>query len=439
MKQRIVNFITTDIWRIRIRKLSRSKGFVFRPLLMAVLAYRNFDQNKCRLRASALTFYSLLSIVPVVAMAFGIAKGFGFEKILEKVMLEKLPGQQEAVTQVIAFAQTMLENTKGGVVAGVGVALLFWAVINVLGSIEQSFNDIWGVVQARSLARKFSDYLSIMLIAPLLFIMSSSATVFISSQITAIMSKISFLGSMMPLVITGLGLLPFIVIWILFTFMYMFMPNIRVHFKSALLAGIAAGTVYQVVQWAYVNFQIGVSKANAIYGSFAALPLLLVWLQTSWMIVLFGAEISFASQNLETYEFEPDCLKVSHRFKQLLSLYLLQILNRSFMKAESAWPSDRFAQELDIPVRLVRQILFDLTAAGLVVEVKEEGVLEPAYQPGRCLHSLTIKDIIGLLEQRGVDTIPVVETPQLGKLRAALQALERAVATSKDNVRLEEI
>ena len=439
MKQRIVNFITTDIWRIRIRKLSRSKGFVFRPLLMAVLAYRNFDQNKCRLRASALTFYSLLSIVPVVAMAFGIAKGFGFEKILEKVMLEKLPGQQEAVTQVIAFAQTMLENTKGGVVAGVGVALLFWAVINVLGSIEQSFNDIWGVVQARSLARKFSDYLSIMLIAPLLFIMSSSATVFISSQITAIMSKISFLGSMLPLVITGLGLLPFIVIWILFTFMYMFMPNIRVHFKSALLAGIAAGTVYQVVQWAYVNFQIGVSKANAIYGSFAALPLLLVWLQTSWMIVLFGAEISFASQNLETYEFEPDCLKVSHRFKQLLSLYLLQILNRSFMKAESAWPSDRFAQELDIPVRLVRQILFDLTAAGLVVEVKEEGVLEPAYQPGRCLHSLTIKDIIGLLEQRGVDTIPVVETPQLGKLRAALQALERAVATSKDNVRLEEI
>ena len=439
MKQRVVNFLKEDIWRIRIRKLSRSKGFVFRPLLMAVLAYRNFDQNKCRLRASALTFYSLLSIVPVVAMAFGIAKGFGFEKILEKVMLEKLPGQQEAVTQVIAFAQTMLENTKGGVVAGVGVALLFWAVINVLGSIEQSFNDIWGVVQARSLARKFSDYLSIMLIAPLLFIMSSSATVFISSQITAIMSKISFLGSMMPLVITGLGLLPFIVIWILFTFMYMFMPNIRVHFKSALLAGIAAGTVYQVVQWAYVNFQIGVSKANAIYGSFAALPLLLVWLQTSWMIVLFGAEISFASQNLETYEFEPDCLKVSHRFKQLLSLYLLQILNRSFMKAESAWPSDRFAQELDIPVRLVRQILFDLTAAGLVVEVKEEGVLEPAYQPGRCLHSLTIKDIIGLLEQRGVDTIPVVETPQLGKLRAALQALERAVATSKDNVRLEEI
>ena len=439
MKQRIVNFITTDIWRIRIRKLSRSKGFVFRPLLMAVLAYRNFDQNKCRLRASALTFYSLLSIVPVVAMAFGIAKGFGFEKILEKVMLEKLPGQQEAVTQVIAFAQTMLENTKGGVVAGVGVALLFWAVINVLGSIEQSFNDIWGVVQARSLARKFSDYLSIMLIAPLLFIMSSSATVFISSQITAIMSNMSFLGSMMPLVITGLGLLPFIVIWILFTFMYMFMPNTRVHFKSALLAGIAAGTVYQVVQWAYVNFQIGVSKANAIYGSFAALPLLLVWLQTSWMIVLFGAEISFASQNLETYEFEPDCLKVSHRFKQLLSLYLLQILNRSFMKAESAWTTDRFAQELDIPVRLVRQILFDLTAAGLVVEVKEEGVLEPAYQPGRCLHSLTIKDIIGLLEQRGVDTIPVVETPQLGKLRAALQALERAVATSKDNVRLEEI
>ena len=439
MKDRIVNFVTTDIWRVRLSKISRRKLFFRKPLMIILLAYRAFDQNKCRLRASALTFYSLLSIVPMAAMAFGIAKGFGFERMLEQMLLEKLPGQQEAAQQIITFAQTMLDNTQGGVVAGIGVAFLFWAVIKVLGSIEQSFNDIWGVVQSRSLARNFSDYLSIMLIAPLLFIMSSSATVFISSQITTIISKTSFLGGFMPWVIKAMGLLPFVVIWILFTFIYLFMPNTRVRFKSAFLAGIVAGTVYQFTQWAYINFQLGVGRANAIYGSFAALPLFLVWLQTSWMIVLFGAEIAFARQNLETYEFEQDCLKASYKFKQLLTLYMLQLRNRSFMNAEPGWTADRFSHELDIPIRLVRQILHELVAAGLVAEGKERAAAGAVFQPARCLHALTIKEIIGVLEERGVDTVPVVETPQLTRLRGVLQALEQAAFASKDNIRLDEI
>ena len=304
MISKILNFIKTDIWRIRLKDQPRKKTLLIKPLRIILLALRGFDENKCQLRASALTFYTLLSIVPVVAMAFGISKGFGLDKMLEKQLLEKLPGQQEVVTQIITFARTLLDNTKGGMIAGIGVAVLFWTVIKVLGNIEKSFNDIWGIKEARSLGRRFSDYLSVMLLCPVLLIMSSGATVFLATQITLLTEKFAFLGVFAPAIFLIVKLLPFCVIWALFSFIYIFMPNTKVYFKSGLIAGIAAGTIYQVVQWIYINFQVGVSKYNAIYGSFAALPLFLVWLQLSWLIVLLGVEISFARQNVDTYEFE---------------------------------------------------------------------------------------------------------------------------------------
>ncbi|MBP7161931.1 MAG: YihY/virulence factor BrkB family protein, partial [Candidatus Omnitrophica bacterium] len=189
----LIQFLKVDIWRIRMHKLSRTKSFWLKQLRIMLLAFRGFDEDKCQLRASALTYYSLLSIVPLVAMAFGIAKGFGIEKILEKQLYEKLAGQEEVVERIISFSQTLLETTKGGVIAGVGVAILFWTVIKVLGNIESSFNDIWGIRKSRTWGRKFSDYLSIMLICPLLLIMSSSITVLVTSQVKLVVEKISFL------------------------------------------------------------------------------------------------------------------------------------------------------------------------------------------------------------------------------------------------------
>ncbi len=190
----IIRFLKTDIWRIRLNTIPRSKSILIKQVRIFLLALRGFDEDKCRLRASALTFYSLLSIVPIFAMIFGIAKGFGTEKALERQLIEKMPGQEEVVNKIIAFSHSLLENTKGGVIAGVGVAILFWTVIKVLGDIEYSFNDIWGVKRARSIGRKFCDYLSVMFICPLLIIISSSATVFVISQVTIITQRIAFLG-----------------------------------------------------------------------------------------------------------------------------------------------------------------------------------------------------------------------------------------------------
>ena len=437
--KRIVEFIRSDIWRIRASKLSGMKSFGIRQLRVILLAIRGFDEDKCQLRASALTFYSLLSVVPIVAMAFGIAKGFGFEKHLEKQIIEKLPGQEEVVQQIIGFAQTFLENTRGGVIAGIGVAVLFWTVIKVLGNIEKSFNDIWGIQKARSIGRKFSDYLSIMLICPILLIMSSSVTVMISSQVKLIVEKIAILGPIAPVIFTFLKILPYAVLWILFTFIYLFMPNTKVRFKAGLLGGIIAGTIYQIVQWAYITFQIGVSKYGAIYGSFAALPLFLIWLQFSWLIVLFGAEVSFAQQNVETYEFEPDCLKASLSFKRLAALSIVHLCIRNFCQAKNPWTANEISHHLEIPIRLVRQILFELTEAGVLVEVKTSDPQILAYQPARDVKDLSIQNVLEMLDHRGVDTIPIAETQGLKQLKKYFLEFRKTVAKMPENMLLKDI
>ncbi len=436
---RSVQFLKTDIWRIRSSKLSKQKSFWIRQLRIVLLAIRGFAEDKCQLRASALTFYSLLSIVPVVAMAFGIAKGFGFEKVLEKELIENFQGQEEVLGRIIAFARSLLDNTQGGVIAGVGIAVLFWSVIKVLGHIESSFNDIWGVKKARNIGRKFTDYLSIMLICPILVITASSITVLITSQVTLIVEKLSFLGPLADVIIFSLKILPYGVIWVVFTFIYVFMPNRKVQLKSGLSAGVIAGTLYQVVQWVYITFQVGVSNYGAIYGSFAALPLFLIWLQLSWLIVLFGAEVSFAEQNVETYEFEPDCLKISSSYKRLLSLSVAHLCVKKFEQGQSAPSAEEISHELEIPIRLVNQILFELTQASILSEVNRDGSEEIGYHPARSIEDLTVTSVVTKLDQQGIDSIPVVESKTLDRLKESLGQFREAVEKSPANVRLKDL
>ncbi|MFH1622502.1 MAG: YihY/virulence factor BrkB family protein [Candidatus Omnitrophota bacterium] len=439
MISKIINFIKIDIWRIRLKRERPAKSFFIKLLRIVLLAFRGFDEDKCQLRASALTYYSLLSIVPVVAMAFGIAKGFGFEKLLEKQLIEKFPGQQEVFGQVITFANTLLENTKGGLIAGIGVAVLFWTVIKVLGNIEKSFNDIWGIKQARAISRKFSDYLSIMLICPILVIFSSGVTVFLSTQILLITEKVALLGVLSPLIFVIIKVLPYCVIWLLFSFIYIFMPNTKVNFSSGIVAGIIAGTIYQFVQWAYISFQIGASKFNAIYGSFAALPLFLVWLQLSWLIVLFGAEISFAHQNVDTYEFEPDCLLASRAFRKLLSLRITQYLVKKFARGEKPSTATEISHTLEIPIRLVRDILFELSESGIVIETKTNDFRVLGFQPARDIDLLSIKYVIDAMEHRGTEDAPVLQDEEMIDITESLKAFSDALENSPENKLLKEI
>jgi membrane protein len=432
-------FITSDIWSMRRKDLPGFRRFLIHLLRVSALTFRGLSEDRCQLRASSLTYYSLLSIVPVLAMAFGIAKGFGFENSLQKTLMERLAGQEEVAQRIIEFSHAMLDNVKGGLVAGVGIVILFYTIIKILSHIESAFNDIWGIKTPRSLTRKVTDYLSIMLICPVLFLVSSAATVIVTSGLKVIMDKIAILGAFSPVILSLLNFMPYCVLWILFTFLYMFMPNDKVRFSSALIAGIIAGTLYHLFQGAYIFFQVNVSKYNAIYGSFAAVPLFFIWLQFSWLIVLFGAEISFAHQNADTYEYEKECLSASHAFKRLLCLRVVHLLVSNFSTNKPPWTSLQISSHLGVPIRLIHQILFELVATGILTEAGVNGDRDKGFQPGRDPDTLTIKTVIDALDQNGTDTIPVVQSEELERLSMKLMDLGELVEASPANRLLKDI
>ena len=437
--QKFIDFLKTDIWRIRMASLGGLKSLAVKIVRIILLSIRGFYEDKLPLRASALTFYSLLSLVPVLAMIFGIAKGFGFQSILEKRLLENFSGQKELLTQLMGYANSMLQSTKGGLIAGIGVAILFWTVVKVLGNIEQSFNDIWGIKRSRTFGRKFSDYLSMMLIGPLLLIMSGSTTVFIISRITSIMDKISLLGFVSPIIFFLLKFLPYGLLWILFTVIYILMPNTKVRIRSGLFAGIIAGTFYQVAQWIYINFQIGAARYNAIYGSFAALPLFLIWLQISWIIVLLGAEISFVHQNVNTFEYEPDSLHISLFNKRLIALCVSHQLVKTFVSDETPLTAVQISQKLEIPVRLTRQMLNDLVESKAFSTTQLENNNEPAYQPARDINKLTIQYVIEAMDRSGTGVIHVKDSKEADILAKSLESFHEKIENSPENKLLKDI
>ena len=432
-------FIRVDIWRIRLADLPFGRSFLIKQLRMIILAFRGYDEDRCLLRASSLTFYTLLSIVPVAAMFFGVAKGFGFERRLQEELFNRFPGQEEVLNQIISFSNSLLEQTQGGLIAGIGMLVLFWSVLKVLGHIEMALNDIWGIKESRSWGRKFSDYLSIMLISPLLVLISGSATVFIKTQVTQVTQKVELLGVISPLIFLLLNFTPYVLIWTLFTILYVIMPNTKVNFKAGLLGGVVAGTLYQIAQWAYINFQIGAAKYNAIYGSFAALPLFLMWLQISWWIVLFGAELSFANQNVDTYEYEPDSLKVSPGFKKLLALQIAHLVIKKFENGDRPLTDSQISAQLEMPIRLVHNVLFDLVESGLVTEIKTQADKEFAYQPARDINNLTIQYVLQALDQKGTDDIPVARSDDYQALSDALKKFSEAMESSPANKLLKDI
>ena len=434
-----INFLRNDVWYISLKELSPAKALFVKIVRIIILSSYEFKRNNCRLRASALTFYTLLSIVPVVALAFGIAKGFGSEGIFEKQLIEKFPGQEDVVIEVIGFAHSLLDETKGGMIAGVGVVLLFWAVIKLLGSIEHSFNKIWEIKDNRSFGRKVSDYLSIMLICPILVITSSSVTVFINTEITNMTQRYEFLGVFSPFIFFLFKLLPYCVIWGVFAFTYIFLPNTKVSLKAGIITGIIAGTTYQAAQLAYISFQVYVSQYNTIYGSFAALPLFLIWLQLSWLIMLFGAGVAYTLQNIDQYEFTVDFSKLSLYLRKRVSLLITYTVIKNFSKGDMPVSAIDISNNTKVPVRLVKKIIYDLVECGIVSETIDRRKRDFAYQPACDINILTAKFIIDALEKNGIKEIPFMQTPEINNVSNVLRSMDKVIEESSTNILLKSI
>jgi membrane protein len=403
------------------------------------LAVKGFNEDRCIIKASALTYYTLFSIVPVVALIFAIAKGFNFEKKLQEQLLNDFNEHSAVLNQVFMYADSMLQTTRGGIIAGFGVVVLLWSVMKLLGNIEDSFNEIWEIKKSRSFVRKITDYLSIMLIAPVFLILSGSATVIIKTQIGNAMAAYEWLQHAGPAFALLVKLVSWFLICGLFTFLYLVLPNTKVNFSSALMAGLVAALLFEVTEWAYITFQIGVAQYNAIYGSFAALPLFLLWLQTSWYIVLFGAEISFANQNVDHYELENEIQNISPQYKKVLSLLVVHKVVKQFVEQKPALKAQEIAEQLDLPIRLARSIIFDFTETGIFSEVKIGEEKEVAYQPAVSDNELSIKYVLDALDKKGVNEIPIQNQKELDSIHSIMQRFDSLLVNCNENILIRNI
>lgn len=419
--------------------MDKKQGFLIKQLRIFALAIKGFNEDKCLLKASALTYYLLFSIVPVIALAFAIAKGFGFEQKLEQNLLQDFSDQKEVLLQVFQYANSMLSNAKGGLIAGVGIILLLWSVMKLLGSIEDSFNEIWEIKKSRSWVRKFTDYLSIVLIAPIFIIVSGSITVIIKTQVDNAVQTYTWLEHIGPLFRILLKLLSFLLICGLFTFIYMVLPNTKVKFKSAFMAAVVGALLFELLEWAYITFQIGVAQYSAIYGSFAALPLFLIWVQYSWFIVLFGAELAFANQHVDHYELETEIQGISMRYKKVLSLLIANRVVCNFVEGKPALTAEELASKLDLPVRLVRNIIFEFTETGIFSELRTDMEKDVAYQPALSETKLSVRYILDKLDRHGVNDMPIHHTQELENIQHLIDDFDRVLDENKGNVLVKDI
>jgi len=438
-KPKWMNFVNEHIWNVRLEDRNKFGSFLVKQVRIILIVSRNFTRDKLQFQAAGLTYYTLLSVVPVVALIFAIAKGFGFQEKLEQELLRSMKGHEEVVEQIMVFATKMLDNTQGGWLAGVGVIVLLWSVLQLLSNIENSFNDIWQVVKGRTWARKFTEYFSIMLVAPVVMVVSSSITVIITTEMEDITAGEGFLRSIGPYVYFLIKMIPYALVWLLFTFVYMLMPNTKVRFISALIAGIIAGTSFQLVQWAYINFQVGVSNYNAIYGSFAALPLFLIWINISWLITLIGAEIAFANQFVSEIENEVDSKKLSTKQRHTIALLICKMISDRFEQDIPPITAKELSKRLKLPFGVTSKILEFLVEANVLIEVEWEQDQPNGFLPAHTMDKVRISDILDALDSLKYTPIPGLERGVLSSYIEDYDKLRKQMSDSEANLLVKDL
>ena len=422
---RTIRFVTYDIWRITENEVSGLKEIYINIIKTVILAVRGFQSENLQTKASALTYSTLLSIVPLLAVLLGIAKGFGFQGTVRQELFDYFPGHEMELNKAFEFVESYLAQAQGGVIIGVGLILLFYTVINLISSVEDTFNDIWQIQKSRPWYRKISDYLALFLVLPVLMTASSGLSIFMSTL------QNSFLGQYLfftPLVELFLHIAPYIITTLAFRFV------------NGLVAGFIAGCAFQLFQFIYISGQIWVSKYNAIYGSFAALPLLLLWLQLSWLICLFGAELSYASQNVKKFSFERDSKSISRRYKDFLTLLIASLIVKRFVKGEKPYTADELSDAYRIPIRITTQILYLLTELNIIIEVNYGNDDRVAYyQPAIDVNKITVSYLLTRMDEYGSENFKIDTSKLFSKEWKALLKTREDMIKANDNILLKDL
>lgn len=400
--ERVIHFLSVGIWRVDTNGIGSLRAFIYKIIKTFVLTFRNIDGSKLNSRASALTYSTLLSIVPLLAVLFAIARGFGLQNLVQNELGNYFAGQREALEKAMVFIDKSLEYAQGGVFLGIGIILLLYTVINLISSIEDNFNLIWNVKNGRTYFRQFTDYLALILIAPVFIVCNSGLSIILNSSL-----DMELIG-----IVVGpfMKILPFIITILLFTFLYIYIPNTKVKFTSALFAGVIAGGAFQIFQIIYINGQIWISKYNAIYGSFAVLPLLLLWLQLSWFIVLIGVQLCFAFQNIRKFSFEKETDNISRRYKDFVLLSIVSLIAKRFEKGEKPYTANELSESYKIPTRLTADSLYFLEQIGLIIETPSEEDNVPAYIPAIDINQISISYLFDKIDLYGSEDFDIDTT-----------------------------
>lgn len=357
------------------------KTFKVRFIKTVNLSVNSFLDRGLQIRSMALTYYTVLSLVPALALLVAIGRGFGMSDTMQSELYNMFPSQAKVISTCLKFVDSYLNEATQGVFVGVGIVMLLWTIISLLSYIEDAFNTIWDVKEGRTLYQKLTDYIAICLIIPVLMLCSSGVSIFMSTTIQDNIN-LPFLSEGVNIM---LEILPLVFAWLAFTFSFYLIPTTKVNFKYAMISGAISALCFQILQMLFVNGQIYVSKYNAIYGSFSFLPLMLVWLQFSWMILLAGCVLTYSLQNVFTFNFLGDVSQVSDRSWHSMGLITMCVIVQRFIHEDTPLSNQEIAAKYNLPVRIVNRVASKLLDAKLIYIVKlneSDTGLSPALQVG---------------------------------------------------------
>lgn len=439
MKRRITalwTFLTYDIWRITEDEVTQRTFSVYNIIKTIYLCINRFTKDRIANKAAALTYSTLLAIVPILAILFAIARGFGFDNLMESQIVSGFGGPTETTEVILQFVNSYLSQTKSGVFIGVGLIMLLWTVLNLINNMEITFNRIWQVQKARSMYRKITDYFSMLLLMPILIVVSGGLSIFMSTMV----KNIEDFTLLAPIGKFTIRLIPFVLTWCMFTALYVFMPNTKVKLKHALISGILAGTAHQAFQFLYISSQLWVSRYNAIYGSFAALPMFLLWLQISWTICLFGAELTYAGQNIRNFSFDKDTRNISRRYHDFVSILITSLIAKRFEQNLKPYTAEELSEECQIPIRLTRNILYELQEINLLHEVaNDQKSDDDAYQPSLDINKLNVALLLDRLDTHGSEDFKIDKENEFSSQWIALMKAREVYYQSASQVLLKDL
>lgn len=379
---------TRNNWRVKFIK----------TVSLTVRTFFNADMQN---RACSMTYQMILAAVPALALIVAIGRGFGLQGLIETELYKMFPAQQTAVQYAMHFVDSYLTTSTEGVFVGVGILFLLYTLISLFISIEDNFNFIWCVKEGRSLSRKIIDYTAMLLILPVVMVCAAGLSILLTSTLQSMLHW-TFMTPLVEWLLEGLS---WVLTFIFFTLLYMLMPNTKVNFSNAFIAGVFAGIGFLILQWLFVSGQIYVSKYNAIYGSFSFLPLMLLWMQFTWIIIFIGGIICYSSQNLSQYTFNDKITRMSTTYQAKLLLAISAVVIQRFVKGDGATQAITFTKAYSLPPRLVSLMCDRLVSAGVfsLVEIDTQRDIK-GYQPALDPSQLTVKKLYEMLDSLGSST-----------------------------------